>query len=76
MFSRTPRTLPSPATGVVTISWRIDQYSIAPSFLGRITCPRACAFMTSLPLLETQPIFHKFAATIRGHIFVSFLALV
>jgi hypothetical protein len=33
-------------------------------------------FRAAKDLLETRPIFHKFAATIRGHIFVSFLALV
>jgi len=33
-------------------------------------------FRAAKDLLETRPIFHKFAATICGHIFVSFLALV
>jgi hypothetical protein len=33
-------------------------------------------FRTAKDLLETRPIFHKFDSTIRGHIFVSFLALV
>lgn len=33
-------------------------------------------FRAAKDLLETRPIFHKFAATITGHIFVSFLALV
>ena len=32
-------------------------------------------FRAAKSLLETRSIFHKFAATIRGHIFVSFLAL-
>lgn len=32
-------------------------------------------FRAAKSLLETRPIFHKFASTIRGHIFVSFLAL-
>lgn len=33
-------------------------------------------FRASKSLLETRPIFHKYDATIRGHVFVSFLALV
>jgi len=33
-------------------------------------------FRTMKSLLETRPIFHKFDATIRGHVFCSFLALV
>lgn len=33
-------------------------------------------FREAKELLETRPIFHKYASTIRGHIFVSFLALV
>jgi len=33
-------------------------------------------FRAAKDLLETRPIFHKYAATITGHIFVSFLALV
>ena len=32
-------------------------------------------FRAAKNLLETRPIFHKFASTITGHIFVSFLAL-
>ena len=32
-------------------------------------------FRAAKDLLETRPIFHKFTATICGHIFVSFLAL-
>ncbi len=32
-------------------------------------------FREAKDLLETRPIFHKYAATITGHIFVSFLAL-
>ena len=32
-------------------------------------------FRAAKSLLETRPIFHKFESTIRGHIFVSFLAL-
>lgn len=32
-------------------------------------------FRAAKDLLETRPIFHKFDATITGHIFVSFLAL-
>ncbi|MGY4707290.1 IS1634 family transposase [Candidatus Bipolaricaulota sp. J31] len=32
-------------------------------------------FRAAKSLLETRPIFHKFASTITGHIFVSFLAL-
>jgi hypothetical protein len=34
------------------------------------------AFRTAKHLLATRPIFHKVAATIRGHVFCSFLALV
>jgi hypothetical protein len=33
-------------------------------------------FRTMKSLLETRPIFHKFDATIRGHVFCSFLALI
>jgi len=33
-------------------------------------------FRATKDLLETRPIFHKYQATITGHIFVSFLALV
>lgn len=33
-------------------------------------------FYTAKDLLETRPIFHEYQATITGHIFVSFLALV
>jgi len=33
-------------------------------------------FRAAKDLLETRPIFHKYQATITGHIFVSFLALV
>lgn len=33
-------------------------------------------FRQAKDLLETRPIFHKYQATIAGHIFVSFLALV
>jgi transposase len=33
-------------------------------------------FRDSKTLLKTRPIFHKYNATIRGHIFCSFLALV
>jgi len=33
-------------------------------------------FRVAKVLLETRPIFHQYAATITGHIFVSFLALV
>lgn len=33
-------------------------------------------FRAAKDLLETRPIFHKYTATITGHIFVSFLALV
>ena len=33
-------------------------------------------FRTAKDLLQTRPIFHKFDSTLRGHIFVSFLALV
>jgi len=34
------------------------------------------AFRTAKSILETRPIFHKCDATIRGHVFCSFLALV
>jgi hypothetical protein len=34
------------------------------------------AFRTAKPLLATRPIFHQLDATIRGHVFASFLALV
>jgi len=34
------------------------------------------AFRTAKHLLATRPIFHKVDATIRGHVFCSFLALV
>ena len=33
-------------------------------------------FQTAKHLLSTRPIFHKLDATIRGHVFCSFLALV
>ncbi|MBI2855059.1 MAG: transposase, partial [Chloroflexi bacterium] len=33
-------------------------------------------FRTTKSLLETRPIFHQWDATIRGHVFCSFLALV
>lgn len=33
-------------------------------------------FRAAKSLLETRPVFHKYDSTIRGHIFVSFLALV
>ena len=33
-------------------------------------------FRTAKHLLSTRPIFHKLDATIRGHVFCSFLALV
>ena len=33
-------------------------------------------FRSSKSLLETRPIYHKYDATIRGHVFCSFLALV
>jgi len=33
-------------------------------------------FRAAKDLLETRPIFHKYQATITGHIFVSFLSLV
>ncbi len=33
-------------------------------------------FRAAKSLLDTRPIFHKFDATIAGHVFVSFLALV
>lgn len=33
-------------------------------------------FRAAKSLLETRPVYHKYDATIRGHIFISFLALV
>jgi transposase len=33
-------------------------------------------FRTTKSILETSPIYHKCDATIRGHVFCSFLALV
>ena len=33
-------------------------------------------FRLTKPVLETRPIFHQWDATIRGHVFCSFLALV
>ena len=32
-------------------------------------------FRTTKSILETRPIYHKWDATIRGHVFCSFLAL-
>ena len=52
----------------------LPAWEVALKYKGLLEVERF--FRAAKGLLETRPIFHKFASTICGHIFVSFLALV